>query len=302
MQNSRILSFMVAGVTAALSLGCNGGDGPIAASDQPPAFEPGDVKLRAAQVAYPEGPYGVHIGSTVTNYRFMGFPDPTKDKDNLEPLQLADFYNPHGLDPSYQPASPEEDDRLFPSNSLLGRGEPKPVVLLIVVSCVWCGPCNDEAKYVMPPQHKLYAPCGGEFLLNLADGAEPGVEATTNDLHYWVKGYKIDYPSVIDPSSKLSPLFAVQAYPANVIVDTTTMKVVASMNGAALVKSCGDFSSCDTDAECAQCYSYDGGHVCGDGSPCTKNADCAGLECSLSDFWTKFEEHLDKGREGCTLE
>jgi len=217
---------------------CNGGDateGVVA-----PDFQGGQGQAAAGTAAYAAGPYGIGKGSTITNYEFIGFPNAKTDTSALRPIELADFYNPHGNDPDYDPASEAEDDRLFPLGSMYNAKDAdgnelrraKPKVLLINVASVWCPPCNEEAKTILPPKYEDYAPRGGEFLLQLADGPTPGTPAQAKNLIAWTKRYGVDYPAAIDPSMKLSALFEADAFPANLIIDTTTMKIVEVLAGA----------------------------------------------------------------------
>lgn len=198
-----------------------------------PDFTPGQGQLKAGTNVYPAGPYGISVGSSIANYDFLGFANAvvSHDANNLQPVQLADFYNPHVDDATYTPVDAAHDDRLFPPGSALGAGQPKPRVLLIDVGSVWCPPCNDEAKTVLPAQHAKYAKCGGGILEMLADGPTPGTAATPAQLVAWTTKYKVDFPSALDPASKLNALFSQDAFPANIIVDTRTMKIVESING-----------------------------------------------------------------------
>ena len=49
----------------------------------------------AIPVEYPSVTFGTTEGSVIQNYSFQGFPDPLRGTD-LQPVQLADFYNPAG--------------------------------------------------------------------------------------------------------------------------------------------------------------------------------------------------------------
>jgi hypothetical protein len=205
------------GLAVALTLlGCSeksGGDGQgvddLPAPERPTENQP---------VGYPKGPYGIGIGSVIANYTFVGYPDGENKATGLKPIQLADFFNPTGKD-------------VYPKDSQYGPGSPKPLALVINVSSVWCGPCNDEARRVLPGKHAAYKPEGGEFLLQLADGATPGVAATQKNLDSWTTVYTVDYPATIDPAGKLAALFDADTFPANLIVDTRTMKIVKSVSG-----------------------------------------------------------------------
>lgn len=217
---------------AAGSLGCNDDENlkPYPA----PEFPEGQGQLPNGAEPYAPGPYRTTEGSTIKNFKFTGFPNEQADKGagGLKPIQLADFYNPHADDATYEPASPEKDDRRYPKGSPYGEGKPKPRVLLINVSAVWCGPCNEEAKNVLPGRHAQYKPRGGEFLLQLADGPQPGSAADENNLLGWTSKYKVDYPATIDPGAQLAGIVPPAQYPGNLIVDTKTMRIVKIVPGA----------------------------------------------------------------------
>lgn len=272
------------------------------AAPPPPPFQDNTGQAANPQPAYPAAPYGVEVGSVIRNFAFLGYRDAALQKTKLESIQLSDFYNPHGKDATYAPPAGGPDDRYFPSGSgYENAGKLKPTVLLLDVASVWCGPCNDETKNVFPAKHSLYAPCGGEFLVQLADGPTPGTLATALNLQGWTSKYAIDYPGAIDPGNQLEPLWAAEAYPENLVVDTTMMRIVASIGGEAVPGTCGTSASagvCATDSDCAACS----GGTCADGSPCSDAGTCPPLACTPYSLWTTFESHLDKSRTGCTVQ
>ncbi|AKT43377.1 TlpA family protein disulfide reductase [Chondromyces crocatus] len=186
-----------------------------------PPFPNGSGQDAIDVAAYPESPYGIRVGSTIANYKFVGYANASEVNDALQEIRLSDFYNPTGEDVY----SDEGRDVQY------GAGKAKPKALLIVVSSVWCGPCNYEAEKVLPDEYKRFAP-HGEFLLQLADGGTPGDPAKQRDLYNWTRKYKVDYPSAIDPSYKLGSLFNADAYPANMIVDTRDMSIVQVVSGS----------------------------------------------------------------------
>lgn len=212
-----------------LAAGCN--EDPAADNgkgDHIPAPLPSSTGM---EPAYPEGPYGLSPGDTVDDFDFQGFVNAHADKSTLQKIRLSDFYNPHGKDKSYKPADAESDDRLYPKGSQYGEGNKKPLALVIDIASVWCGPCNQEAKDLLPSLYKKYRPCGGEFLFQLSEGAAPGTEATQNNLAAWGTKYDVEYPSTFDPGRKLAALYSANSYPDGAIIDTTTMKVVTIING-----------------------------------------------------------------------
>lgn len=227
----RCLGFGMAAIVGLL--GCSGGGSNELGSgdNHAPVFPPDQGQPQKGTASYPAGPYGIGKGSIITNYKFVGYANSQAVSDSLQAIQLADFYNPHADDATYAPASDAEDDRLFPEGSPYGAGTKKPKALLIDVASVWCGPCNEEAKSVLPSLYAKYKPCGGEFLLQLADGPNPGTPATQSNLYSWTFKYKVDYPATIDPSYKLGQLFDANAFPANMLIDTRTMTIVEVIAG-----------------------------------------------------------------------
>ena len=226
----------------------NVGEGEGAQNEKAPEFAAGQGQAKRPALPYPAAPYGVGVGSIIENLKFYGFPnaqalyeelgpegaqdlfkngseDPAqpqltseqKLRARMKPIELAEFYNPTGA----------ED---FPAGSAFTGKKPK--VLLINFASVWCAPCNEEAKSVLPGRYAKYKPLGGEFLLTLADSGTPGEPATIRNLGAWTKKYKVDYPGTIDPAYKLDAYFSAPAFPSNFVIDTRTMKIRISLAGS----------------------------------------------------------------------
>lgn len=202
-------------------VGCGDGDSPLGESLQGVSATP----------AYPPGPYGTTKGSIVANYQFVGYHNAQVDHTTTKPIHLADFYNPHADDPAYSPATVDQDDRLFPAGSVHGSAKPKPKALAISISSSWCGACKKEAKTVLPTKHLMYKPLGGEFLVQLNDGPAQGHSAGSQDLTAWTTQFHVNYPATIDPGRQLDALLVANVYPANIILDTRTMKIVEVVAG-----------------------------------------------------------------------
>jgi hypothetical protein len=289
MRSDTILACAMLGVVTIMVTGCS--------QDPPPPFvdSTGEAK---SEIEYAAGPYGVGVGSTITDYAFIGYADAKATAATMQLLSLGDFYNPHAFDSTYQPAAGAPDDRLVAAGTGYElAGKLKPTVLLIQVASVWCNPCNDEARNVLPVKHEEYAACGGEFFLNLADGPKPGISALPQDLYNWTKLYAVNFPAAIDPEYRLGQLFAEDVYPQNMIIDTTTMKILAIYPGEVVPGTCGNYSVCAVDTDCQACTSG----TCGDGTVCATATDCQAKTCTQLPFWTTYESHLDKTRAGCTV-
>jgi hypothetical protein len=283
-----IVAWSTWGAIAVASIGC--------AVDSPRSLREAAAEARSAP--YPAGPYGTAVGWTVADAALYGYADPARDALRARTLALADFYNPHAVDPSYHPASAAEDDRIMAASSGYARaGMSKPTVLLVQVAAGWCGPCNREAKDILPAKHRAYAARGGEILLDLHDGVTPGVPATLQDLQRWTAKYRVDYPSAIGLYDEHDALLVADAFPVNVVIDTTTMRIAEIVAGEAVPRTCSEVTACTNDADCAFCMSG----ACPGGKACASNADCAAETCTPSMLWSTYEGHLDRRRPGCTL-
>jgi hypothetical protein len=195
-----------------------------------PSLKPDPLPAMAAK-SYPDGPYDIAKGAVIPDLGFSGFANALASSSTLQTIKLGDFYNPHAGDASYQPASADEDDRLFPPGSPYGAGKKKPTALLIDIASVWCGPCNQEAKSVLPGLYAKYHPCGGEFFFQLAQGAMPGTPATAQNIQTWTKVYKVNYPATYDDGGQLRALYSAGNFPDAAVIDTRTMKMIEVIQG-----------------------------------------------------------------------
>jgi len=200
---------------SACALGCAVG------GEAPPVPLPDDAG--SSGFAYPEGPYGIDKGATIRDFIFTGYANPADGmgEPNRVTIALGHFYNPTG-------------EGSYPEGSPYGAGEPLPRALMIMVSAVYCPPCNAEAEEIRKDgKHAHYKARGGEFMLDLVEGTQNGEPATFQHLESWAQAYDVTYPSVIDPSYQLGGLFDTSSYPANLIVDTRDITIVEAITGKA---------------------------------------------------------------------
>ncbi len=180
-----------------------------------PPFDSGQGQPPNMNEPYPPGPYGVGAGSTIANMHFFGFPAP-QTSTNAVVIQLADFYNPSG-------------HGMLPAGSPYGSG-PLPLALVIDIGAVWCPNCTQEAKYDLPWRHAAMQPAG-QILSLLLDGTTMGTPATLKNLQNWDKAFSVDYPSALDPGYEALQLVPADAFPGNVLVRTTDMRIMFVSNG-----------------------------------------------------------------------
>ncbi len=159
-----------------------------------------------SHAAYPAGPYGRGEGATLPNLSFLGWHHPdvsNYDPAALEEVSLADFYNPDG-------------------------SAEKPRLLMINASAVWCVVCRAEYKHFANADvYASFRPKGLEILGVLFEDNDYN-PARPSDLAFWggTNGFNVKFPLVIDPGFKVGPFFTSDATPMNLLVDTTTMRIV----------------------------------------------------------------------------
>jgi hypothetical protein len=115
------------------------------------------------------------------------------------------------------------------------------------ISAVWCPHCNDEAatlpgwnattkSYAWDPAAQTgwavkWLPMGGVIFSLLEQGEDQANAATPTDLTTWVTKYNINYPMAIDPQENIVSGVQLEAWPANIIIDLSDMKVVDAVFG-----------------------------------------------------------------------
>ncbi|MCA9621234.1 MAG: hypothetical protein KC731_19565, partial [Myxococcales bacterium] len=123
---------------------------------------------------------------------------------------------------------------------IYGAGLAKPKALVVLISSVWCGPCNQEAAQVLPVEYPTYKPMGGHFISVMIDGPTPGDPAKIQHITNWANSYLSSwaandgtvYSLVMDPAEKVMPMYE-PAFPSNLIVRTSDMRIMYRHTGVA---------------------------------------------------------------------
>ena len=159
---------------------------------------------------YPAGPYGLGEGAILENLAFLGWRDPLAagyDVERLEPVHLADFYNPDG-------------------RSTIRY-------LWINASAVWCTVCQAEMRDIKNKGiNAEFGAKGVQLIGTLFEDNATG-PAKPLDLKRWgeLPAHGIDYPLLLDPGFKLGAYFTSDATPLNMLVDARTMRIVNQTMG-----------------------------------------------------------------------
>lgn len=149
-------------------------------------------------------------GNRIPNMRFLAHQNldtatATPSSGDLKPVQLSDFYDPTGS---------------------------KYRIIRLVVAATWCGPCNQEADYIVTntiPQQ--VAPDGAVFIQALSDGPSVGTPATQLDLENWITKHQLNFSAVLDGDNKLGPFWKQDAIPENITIDARSMEILAREAG-----------------------------------------------------------------------
>lgn len=183
-------------------LACSGGEDAVDFDDGRAGA--GDT---AARLPYPEAPYGTLVGSIVEDFRFLGWPHPKQaafDTGALEPLSLAEFYDPSG------------------AKGLRW--------IFLTTAAEWCSACKAEWADIRSKGVSQYEKEGVVFMGTLFEDRDSNPAGPKN-LAAWAKAYDVDFPFVLDPALKLGPFFDVEATPMSMIIDARTMTILSIETG-----------------------------------------------------------------------
>jgi hypothetical protein len=181
----------------------------------------GTVTSQQERLPYPAPPYGAGVGAILENFTFLGWQAPKAagfDSTRLEPIQLADFYDPSGA--KHTP------------------------FLVITSTALWCSACKAEYQD-MKTQAPVYEKKGVAFLGALFED-NGGGPAHPPDLTVWAKTFDVTFPFVLDPELKLGSFFDINATPMEMIVDTRNMQIISLEEGWAATGSGSLWSQLDT--------------------------------------------------------
>ena len=178
-------------VVAALALsGCGSDDGTpgnTTATDAGVAADTGTqsaVDAGAPTQMYPAGPYGSRVGAL------------------FEPFALT-ACNREGAEANWR-----FEQSGFWDNQLT----------IIMISAMWCIPCQNEAMQVERELVQRYAGRGVRFVQILVQ--DPQRRAISpSQCNNWVNRYGLSFPVLMDPQFITQPFVPMAAFPGNVIVD-----------------------------------------------------------------------------------
>ena len=143
---------------------------------------------------------GTRAGNVIRNYKFLGYRDgdPSKGKTVIS---LADVFDP----------------------------EMRAVKLIhFSAGALWCPPCNEEAKALVPLVPGLKAK-KVIIIQALIEGDARGTGSTLADLDVWQKRHSVNYTLFLDPEQQnLGQFFDAAAIPWNALIDARSMEILTS--------------------------------------------------------------------------
>jgi hypothetical protein len=233
-----LFAFGAVAVNSLLFFGCSSGAPPDPGVNPPnQTTDCAATDKNAYGACYPTSDIGTKArtgvngiaGNRIANYAFTGYP--AADTNALVPdgttktVRLGDYYDP--------------DQKGIPG--VIGSVPIK--IIHLVVSAVWCNPCNQETDLVSGANFsganpngtswaKELAPLGVVFVQALDDGAVTGVGATLNDLNSWINHHGVNFTDVLDPNNQnLGVFFDAAAIPFNANIDARSMEILSSEVG-----------------------------------------------------------------------
>lgn len=146
---------------------------------------------------------GTRAGNIIRNYKFLGYRDGDPSK-GTEVISLADYFDP----------------------------DMKAISLIhFSAGALWCPPCNEEAKALVPIIPTLKAK-KVVVIQAIIEGNERGTGSTPADLDEWQKRHSVNYTIFLDPEQgNLGQFFDAAAIPWNALIDARSMELLTSGTG-----------------------------------------------------------------------
>jgi thiol-disulfide isomerase/thioredoxin len=156
---------------------------------------------------YPCGPYGYQPGSVIEDLSLVARVDGNGDG-------RTDAADPVGTIPL---------SRYFQDKNIYA--------LVMTGSAEWCGPCQAEQPG-LKELYESYEKAGGHLAI---------LETIIQDANYrpstiavadrWKSRFQLPFDVAADPSVVLSPYYDINAFPMNMVIRTSDMKIVWQSNG-----------------------------------------------------------------------
>jgi thiol-disulfide isomerase/thioredoxin len=155
---------------------------------------------------YPCGPYGYQPGSVIDNLELPARPDANGDgnfeNDPVVAVKLSQYFQDKNIQ-----------------------------VLLMTGSAEWCQPCRMEQPE-LKDLYEEYKAAGGHLAVLetiIQDKAGNPSDITVADR--WRNDFTLPFTVAADPAVVLSPYYDINAFPMNMVIRTSDMKIIWQGNG-----------------------------------------------------------------------
>ncbi len=199
-------------VLGALGLAASlGGCGPAPVADAeivtPTERGKGGGEESCDPALYPCGPFGYQTGSIIENLtlvaRVRAGEYGATDADPVSTIALSKYF---------------QDKNIY--------------VLLMTASAEWCSPCRAE-QGPLREMYLQYKAAGGH--LAILESIVQDVEGNPSNIEVadrWRKEFNLPFDLAADPASVLAPYYDVSAFPMNMVIRTSDMKIMYQSNGS----------------------------------------------------------------------
>jgi hypothetical protein len=147
-------------------------------------------------------------GDRIPNFAFRGYPNGDRSK-GLQTLSMADYFDPQ---------------------------QKRHKVLHIEVSATWCATCSAVISATVENKEALNAR-GITYLEIIVSGASAGFGPSLDEVDGWVTRHRSNIDTAIDVRGRRLRsvgLIQIEVMPHDILVDTRTMEILESSDGAPL--------------------------------------------------------------------
>lgn len=155
---------------------------------------------------YPCGPYGFQEGATIRNLSHPGIRARSDGglvhAGEVTTVSLADYYADKSI---------------------------KAIVL--TASAEWCDPCKAEQAGLVSLHKEFLGRNPSVAIFEAVVEDADGLPATIDVARRWARDHRLTFDVVIDPTGILKPYYDINAFPMNVVIRTSDMKITWQTNG-----------------------------------------------------------------------
>jgi thiol-disulfide isomerase/thioredoxin len=159
-------------------------------------------------LTYPCGPYGYAPGAIVANLSLVGQHDDNNSglptDDAVKPIHFADYFAQKGYK-----------------------------ALVVLAAAEWCSPCQAEQPELVSLFNAYKANGNKVAMVEAIVQDKDGNPADMTVVDRWTNRFHLPFDMVADPGNALNPYYDINAFPMQMVVRTSDMKIIWQNNGLA---------------------------------------------------------------------